>query len=330
MQNPKFLVVQTAFIGDAILATALMEKIHTQFPESELDFMIRKGNEGLFVSHPFINQLIIWDKGKGKLKNLIGILTSVRKTRYDYIINIQRFATTGLFTALSKAKQKIGFAKNPFSFLFDIKQVHHTDDGSHEIERNQLLIKHITDNDFVRPKLYPSQEDFDRVQSYKKASYVCISPASVWYTKQFPKEKWIEFINKINKDTFVYLLGGPGDKLLCDEIKMESRHVKVENLAGKLSLIQSAALMNNALMNFSNDSAPLHLASAMNAPISAIFCSTTPNFGFGPLSDKSRIVQSNLQLECRPCGLHGKKECPEKHFKCAYSIDINELVSIIN
>jgi ADP-heptose:LPS heptosyltransferase len=193
-----------------------------------------------------------------------------------------------------------------------------------------MLIKHITDEDFLRPRLYPSKLDFEKVQVYKIDKYICISPASVWYTKQFPKEKWIEFINSVSKEIIVYLLGGPGDKALCEEIRSESIHLKAENLAGKLNLIQSAALMNNALMNFSNDSAPLHLASAMNAPITAIFCSTTPNFGFGPLSNKSRIVQSNLELSCRPCGLHGKKECPEKHFKCAQSIDINELVSIIN
>ena len=330
MPKPKFLVIQTAFIGDAILATALLEKLHDHFPESKIDYMIRKGNEGLFQTHPFIHKLIVWDKKNDKFKNLIRILISVRKNKYDYVINLQRFASTGLFTAFSKANEKVGFSKNPFSFLFDKKVEHSIDDDSHEIERNQMLIRHFTDEDYFRPHLYPSEIDFNNVSKYKSRGYICISPASVWYTKQFPKDKWIEFINKLRNDISVYLLGGPEDNELCESIILESSCVGIQNLAGKLTLIESAALMKDSLMNFSNDSAPLHLASAMNAPITAIFCSTSPNFGFGPLSNKSRIVQSKEILKCRPCGLHGKKECPEKHFKCAYTIDINELISIIS
>ncbi len=329
MEKQKFLVIQTAFIGDAILATALLEKLHFHFPESEIDFMVRKGNEGLFQSHPFINLLIVWDKKQVKLKNLLTILSSVRKRKYDYIVNLQRFASTGIFTILSNAKQKIGFSKNPFSFFFDRKVKHHIDEDSHEIERNQLLIRHITDEDYFRPRLYPTFQDYETVKQYKTGSYICISPASVWFTKQLPKEKWIEFLDRIDKEISVYLLGGPSDNELCEEIKTETLHVQIKNLAGKLSLIESAALMKDALMNYSNDSAPLHLASAMNAPITAIFCSTTPSFGFGPLSNKSRIVQSSENLKCRPCGLHGKSECPEKHFKCGHSIEINDLISVI-
>ena len=79
-------------------------------------------------------------------------------------------------------------------------------------------------------------------------------------------------------------------------------------------------------MNYVNDSAPMHLCSAMNAPCSAVFCSTVPKFGFGPLSEKSFIIQTTEELECRPCGIHGFKECPIKTFECANSIDISLLL----
>jgi len=91
-------------------------------------------------------------------------------------------------------------------------------------------------------------------------------------------------------------------------------------LSGKLTFMQSAALMRDAVMNFVNDSAPQHFASAMNAPVTAIFCSTVPAFGFGPLSDNSAIIETDEKLSCKPCGLHGFKSCPEKHFKCALTI----------
>ena len=92
--------------------------------------------------------------------------------------------------------------------------------------------------------------------------------------------------------------------------------------------------MQNAVMNYVNDSAPLHLCSGVNAPVRAVFCSTVPEFGFGPLSDDSAIVQVRETLACRPCGLHGKKACPLGNFACAELIDTHtmakELSEILN
>jgi heptosyltransferase-2 len=87
--------------------------------------------------------------------------------------------------------------------------------------------------------------------------------------------------------------------------------------------MQSAALMKSARMNYVNDSGPLHICSAMNAPVTAFFCSTTPAFGFGPISDQSIIIESKLNLACKPCGLHGYKSCPKGHFDCGNSIFID-------
>ena len=92
------------------------------------------------------------------------------------------------------------------------------------------------------------------------------------------------------------------------------------------ALLQSAALMQGAIMNYVNDSAPLHLCSAMNAPTTAIFCSTTPAFGFGPLADNGRVVESREILTCKPCSLHGRPACPLTHFRCAYDIEISEVI----
>lgn len=97
------------------------------------------------------------------------------------------------------------------------------------------------------------------------------------------------------------------------------------NLCGQLSFLQSAALMEGALMNYVNDSAPMHMCSAVNAPVCAVYCSTVPGFGYGPLSDRSFVIQSQEALPCRPCGIHGHKACPEGHFRCATGIDVNRM-----
>ena len=322
----RILIIQTAFIGDVILATALIEKISAFYPGVEIDFLLRKGNGSLLKSHPKIHEVLIWNKKQKKLKHLIGLLKQIRSVKYNAVISAQRFASSGLLVAYSKAEQRIGFKKNPFSFKFTHKADHSIDSGVHEIDRNQQLISLMTDNVSCKPALYPSAEDRASIEIYQEDDYVCMAPSSVWFTKQLPKQKWLSLIQKFKSEHVkIYLLGGPTDIVHNDYIMASAFQDNVVNLAGKLSFLESCALMQDAKMNYVNDSGPLHMASAVNAPVTAFFCSTIPQFGFGPLSDKSTVIEVSEKLQCRPCGLHGRKSCPEKHFKCGHEIRLPEV-----
>lgn len=327
-QMKKILVIQTAFIGDVVLATSLLENLHVEYPLASIDILVRQGNESLFLKHPFLNQVLVWVKKSNKYQNWLRLLFKIRASRYDAIINVQRFAATGALTALSNAKFKIGFDKNPFSFLFTHRIAHHfTGSDLHEIDRNHQLVNMLLNTPVIKPVLYPSASDEAAVVGYQQSPYICMAPASVWFTKQFPLESWATLINEIPFNGVIYLIGGPGDKLLCDEILKKVTHKTVVNVAGRLSFLASAALQKKAVMNYVNDSAPLHFASAVNAPVTAIYCSTLPIFGFGPLSTKSFIVETSQALVCRPCGIHGKKQCPLKHFDCAKTIKMDQLIA---
>jgi len=221
----------------------------------------------------------------------------------------------------------IGFQKNPLSAFFKYRIPHEIRKGFHETERNMQLLQPLN---LVagKPvmKLYPSVRDFEQVEKYKTKPYITISPASLWFTKQFPVEKWISFLNCIPGTFVVYILGSKQDQKLANNIIEKTEHHEIHSLCGELKLLESAALMKNAVMNYTNDSAPMHLASSVNAPVTAIFCSTTPDFGFGPLSSHSVIVESIEKPACKPCGLHGFSTCPEKHFKCALNIHNDQLL----
>lgn len=326
----KFLVIQTAFIGDVVLATGIVEKLHQYYPDAAIDFLLRKGNEGLLKDHPFLHEVLIWNKRGGKYKHLIQLQRQIKKHRYDKVINVQRYTATGFLTAFSKAKETIGFDKNPLSFLFTKKIKHKFAACTHEIERNHALINNFTDSIPAKPRLYPTAKDFKKTSTYKHKPYLCLAPSSVWFTKQYPQEKWISFLDQLPVKYNVYLLGAPADKPLCEAIKKLSLFPFIINLAGELNFLQSAALMQDAIMNYVNDSAPMHFASAVNAPVTVVYCSTVPSFGYGPLSGKSFIVQKEEPLYCRPCGLHGYKSCPQKHFKCAKDITNDQLLETIN
>ncbi|MDR9397907.1 glycosyltransferase family 9 protein [Salibacter sp.] len=327
--DSKILVIQTAFIGDAILASSILETIRKCLPKAQIHLLVRKGNHSLYSDHPFLAKLHVWDKENGKYKNLRRILSSVRAEKYDLVLNLQRFGATGLLTALSGAKEKIGFSKNPFSFFFTKKFDHQIGDGTHEIERNHQLVKSFTQVKPEKPKLYPSQNELKKVEQLQREKYITLSPTSVWFTKQWSENKWSSLIDAIPSSYKVYLLGSPADRKACEKIIENTLHRNVQVLAGKLSLLESAAIMAKAEMNYCNDSAPMHLASAMNAPTTAIFCSTVPAFGFGPLSDNSYVIETEEELTCRPCGLHGHKACPKGHFKCSMTISIRQALKPI-
>ncbi len=330
----KFLIIQTAFTGDVVLATAIVEKLHAYYPAARIDFLLRKGNENILRNHPYVKKTYIWDKKHNKFKNLFNIIKYIRQEHYDEVINLHRFASSGLVCLLSGAARKSGFDKNPLSFCFDIKIKHtisdpYTGTPIHEVERNQKLIEHITDAIPAMPALYPAQADYETIHPLQHTPYICIAPASVWFTKQFPEEKWTALISTLPAQCAVYLLGGKGDYNLAENISNDIVNRTVRNLCGELSYLQSAALMQGARMNYVNDSAPLHFCSAMNAPVTAVFCSTVPAFGFGPLRANGKVVEIRERLSCRPCGLHGHKACPEGHFKCALDIS-NDQLQMIN
>jgi heptosyltransferase-2 len=330
MQN--ICVIQTAFIGDVVLSTSILESLHSQYPSAKIDIVVRKGNEALFTNHPFVKNVIIWDKQQNKYTNWVKVLKQIRLSKYDAIINVQRYAATGLWTAFSGAKFKIGFDKNPFSFLFTHKVKHQEMQvGLHEIQKNFALAQVLDAGiKLCNPKLYPAVSDFEKVKIYQDQPYICIAPASVWFTKQFPIAQWVHFLNGLDFKGKVYIIGGPGDKAIGEEI-IASISVtstiknKVVNLAGQFHFLSSAALQKGAVLNYVNDSAPMHFASAVNAPVAAIYCSTIPDFGYGPLSDDSFIIQTQQQLACKPCGVHGKKACPLGHFNCAMTIQMQQL-----
>lgn len=326
----RILVIQTASIGDVILATPVLEAIHEYLPDYKLDILVKNGMESLFTGHPFINDILVWNKKEYKYVNLFKLIAKVRHRSYSYVINLQRFFSSGLITSLSGSKVTTGFAKNPLSLFFKYAVQHEIGNGIHETERNLCLLKPLNITG-VKPriKLYPGIADNNAVLKYKEKPYITLSPASLWFTKQYPSEKWVEFTDCISGDINIYILGSAADEELSAKICSETIHKRIVSLCGKLEFLESAALMKDAIMNYSNDSAPLHLCSAVDAPVVGIFCSTTPDFGFAPLSTKSFILESPVKPVCKPCGLHGLKECPENYFKCALDINKDQLLACL-
>lgn len=332
MTQPRnILIIQTAFIGDAILATSVAESLHQSLADAKIDLLVRAGNESLFANHPFLN-VLVWEKNRHKYGNLLRVIRRVRRQKYDLIVNLHRFASSGWVTVFSGAHETRGYTKNPLARWFSKTYPHLIGQKGdteflHEIERNYALISDWCSN-LIPPKLYPERavkpEQQKALNTLTSEPYYCIAPASVWNTKAYPEEKWVELVGAL-PEAPIHFLGSAGDGDLAGRIIRAAARPNTFNQCGKFNLNESALLMQGAAMNYVNDSAPLHLCSAVNAPVTAVFCSTIPEFGFGPVRENGKVVQSAAPLDCRPCGLHGKRACPEGHFRCATTIQVEQL-----
>ena len=87
----KTLIIQTASIGDVILVTSLLEKLHQFYPDAQIDILVKDGNQQLFKEHPYLHYLFVWVKEEHKYKNLLALIKEIRVQKYDYVINVQRF-----------------------------------------------------------------------------------------------------------------------------------------------------------------------------------------------------------------------------------------------
>ena len=333
------LIIQTAFIGDTILASHFARAVKEIYPNSKIHFFLRKGNESVIQGLPTIEKVWVWDKAGGKTKNLLRLIWELRKIKFDLVFNLHRHFNSGLVSALMKSPFKAGFSQNPLSFFYTHKVNHLIPHKSmsgvwHEVQRNlQLLQKAqptftISENaKLYKPELPLQEKHFSKVAPHTEGDYFVVAPASVWFTKAWSEHKYRELTQELVKLGKVFFIGAPSDKELCDRIRKDIPNTV--NLCGELNLLDSAALMKKGKRVFVNDSAPLHLASCVNAKTTAIFCSTVQEFGYTPLADQSIVVDVGNSLSCRPCGLHGYKKCPLGHFKCAEDIEVKRVVGTI-
>jgi len=325
MSSPnKVLIIQTAFLGDAILISSLLEKIRVESPESTIHLLVRKGNESVFEAYPHANLAKVWayDK-KHKWASWQALQKELKAESFDRVFVAQRFFGMGLLSLVIGAKKVAGFDKNPLSWFFSERISHDWGTGKHETERNTDLLKSWLGLQVFKPYLSPIKKDLP--QGLHASSYICISPGSVWETKRTPVRVWIDFIKLLPKNQFVVLMGAPNEVHLAEEIEKACPEHSIINEAGKHGLVDAIRIYQQSLMSYVNDSGPMHICSAVDTPTVAVFCSTIPAFGFGPLATLNRIVQID-GLDCRPCGDHGKISCPLAHYACGNQITGHQLL----
>ncbi|OGC77983.1 MAG: lipopolysaccharide heptosyltransferase II [candidate division Zixibacteria bacterium RBG_16_40_9] len=330
------LVVQTAFIGDVILTIPLIKAVKKKFSGSKLSVLVIPQSAELLKNNPYVDEVITYDKrGQEKsLNSFFQLVNRIKQSKFDLALVPHRSYRSSFLVFLSKIPERIGFDKNQASFFLTKKIVYQK--NWHEIDRNLSLIE--SDGLSVEekyPELFPTPEDFGKVERFLAENkinaddvLIAIAPGSTWATKRWIEAGFAKVADwLIQKEKMkVVFTGSREDEQLMNSI-YNLMEVKPVNACGKLSLLESAALLSKCKLLLANDTAPVHMAVAMKTPVVEIYGSTVPAFGFYPYGDGHLIIEKNLP--CRPCGIHGHQKCPLGHFKCMKEISPEEVYQAV-
>lgn len=314
----RIVLYQTAFLGDLILTTPLIESIKSIFPESHLTVISKPFGKDVFKNNPFVDSLILFDKKK---QSTFWLIKQLYK-KYDIAISPHRSHRASYILFLSKIPKRVGFDKSGFSFLYTDRMVHKFD-GTHEIDRNLSLLKVFPEYSEDKIKRYPNlyldnkEDEFYKSLNIEEKKYVVIAPGSKWPTKRWTAEGYFKVAEVLSKKINVVFIGSEEDVGFTNEI-LSLGKIDVINLVGKTTLRESFSIIKHARLLISNDSSPIHMATSFNVPVIDIYGPTVKDFGFYPY--RNGIVIEIENLSCRPCGLHGHKICPIKTHECMKNI----------
>ncbi len=308
----KILIIRLSSLGDILLTTPVIRAINKKYPNSQIDYVVKKQYSSALQYNPLISSLYLYEKEKAK-----SIKDQVRKVKYDLIIDLQNnlrscALTFRLGTEVKRFKKptfkKLILVWTKINLLKEFKPipVRYAETAALQIDDNGLDL-FIPEN--INPKLAAGKK------------YIGICPGAKHFTKRWPEKYFIELGNRLNSQGFALVIfGGKEDRELCEAISS-----KIEdgiNLCNNDDLLQTASDMKQCHHIICNDSGLMHTATAVRVPITAIFGSTVSEFGFIPYLSDNSILENN-SLSCRPCSHIGRSSCPKRHFKCMQEIKPN-------
>ncbi len=318
-------VWNTAFLGDALLTLPLIHTLAATFPGAEIDFFTRRGLGAFFRSQPVLHAVHEMEKKRAAV--FFRQAREVRQARYDIWVNAHRSPRSALLARASGAPVRVGFATGLLSRLAHTRTVPYFRESMDELERLLELARPFDPPAFhAWPDIHVPEEADRRAADFFRqlppggppGPVVGLHPGSVWGTKRWPASSYARLaVLALDAGCRVIVFAGSGEEDTAAELLSMSGRLgdpRLVSLAGRLDLSDLAAHFARLDCYVTNDSGPMHLAWALHTPVTALFGPTTRALGFFPRGEKTSVLE--MDLPCRPCGLHGPQACPKGHHDC--------------
>lgn len=334
MKKKKILVRVPNWIGDAVMVLPALELLKELRTDIEVTVLTKPWCRDVFLNNLLVDNIFIYD-AKGTHNGLRGKLRlskDLKAIGFDEALLFQNAFEAALITWLTGIPERAGYIKDLRGPLLtkglkiekDIKSYHHIFYYLNLVSVFYGLGSYkINDGDDIPvPTIFLDDDemlwsdDFINTNDLGGKNIVTISPgASFGKSKMWPKENFAKLMDKYSEenDSVGIVIGGPGDRASGEEI-CELTNSESLNLAGKLTLRQSMALIKKSKLFVSNDSGPMHIGAALGAPTIGIFGSTEPKWT-GPVGINASYVK--VPMDCSPCF---DRTCRFGHYDCLNNI----------
>ncbi|MBT4289507.1 MAG: glycosyltransferase family 9 protein [Deltaproteobacteria bacterium] len=343
MHIKRILVVRFSSLGDIILITAFIRELKKQFPNAAIDFLTSTTFSGVLENNPHLSEIIQFNR-KGKSTDLNQIVTDCRKKNYDLVFDAHRSLRSRLFI-LKLYGLKSFFKKNIIridkrSLKRNLLLVFKINQFDKIVSQRQAYCQLLNDvlpfNDYnTETELFPAVKHEKKIlkilsnHNFIPKEFIAIGPGASFAGKCWSKENYLKLITVLIQQKQKIVIIGGNNEPETNWIAKNAIQEGVLNLAGKLSYLESAALLKAARITICNDSAIMHFSEAVKTPVLSIFGPTAKEFGFGPFLDASHLIE--IDLPCRPCSRNGKGKCTNKvERQCLNNIDVDAVVKFIN
>ncbi|MBU8923404.1 MAG: glycosyltransferase family 9 protein [Bacteroidales bacterium] len=330
--NSRILVIRFSSLGDLVLMLPMLRTLRISHPSSIIEVVTKSKFADLFKSVPDVDRLHLL-----KEENVTGLLrmaSLLRGHKYDLLIDAHNVIRSRALSLMLKADRKVRLRKDHMKKIRLIKG-HRPMAGRFISQIDRYL--EITDSlDIPHPDsgtlLEISEETSTTVleildrKGIRGRDLVAIAPGARWPSKRWPEESFGRVANYIaGKGFCVLLVGNMEERELCERIRMDNP--LVINLAGSLKIHETTAALEVSRCLITNDSAPMHLAEAVDTPVVAIFGPTVREFGFSPHLPRSILLDKTM--ECRPCSRNGAASCRYDTLECLTSIDCERVLESV-
>jgi len=332
----KFLIIRMSSLGDVILSTSVPQAIKREIPEAFLCWLVEERNASILKNNPYIDELIVSRKS---IKGILKALIELRKRRWNMCLDLQSLFKSAIFAFLSGAKSRIGLEKveRGAHIFYDycvpnIPHFHAVENNllaayvalnilnNRPIDINQNIIKVKKNAPALKPNIYLTDDERRRANELLNSEkpIVALCPGTTWDSKRWFPQRWAKLGDALIEYGFeVVILGGKSDILHIKEIKSYMKHNPID-LTGKTNLREASAVLEKSLLAISVDSGAMHIASAVDTPVIALFGPTDPKIQ-GPYGEKNEVIYK--KLPCSPCR---RRNCPYK--ECMELITEEEVI----
>lgn len=340
-QPNKILIRGVNWIGDAVLTIPAIKSIRKAFPGSHISLLIKPWVSDVFKENRDIDEIILYEKSHESFSGKLELAKKLRQEKFDIAILLQNAFDAAFITWLAGIPERIGYQRDMRGFLLT-KPVPLNKDvlKKHQLYYYLDLLKSVgIETSDIQPYIYLTDDEREWARNTISSSFsdnhtplVGINPGATFGSaKRWPAERfaWLtdRIINELNGRVIIF--GGSSEVQIATEIVEIAESKTTEDggrilmMAGKTGLRELSALISECDAFISNDSGPMHIASALLMPIIAIFGSTN-RAATGPFGQPHKVISKNLP--CAPCM---KRECPEKHLRCMTEITADEVFAAL-